>query len=176
MVELNRMAEEFARREIELLTGAGTRVTRGQETTMEFDVNAGDFDSAGIASARIKAALKERGADAKIARRAAIATYEAETNIIIHSIGGKITARINADRVLVEAVDWGPGIADIEQALRPGFSTATELVRALGFGAGMGLPNMQKCADRFKIESKPGTGTHLHMEFDLQSAASDGGE
>ncbi|HOQ27495.1 MAG TPA: CBS domain-containing protein [Armatimonadota bacterium] len=176
MEELNHIAEEAARREIALLQRAGTPITQGQEVTMEFPVNAGDFDNAGIASARIKAALKERGIDIKVARRAAIATYEAETNIIIHSIGGAITARIGAESITIQAVDWGPGIEDVEMALRPGFSTASELVRVMGFGAGMGLPNIQKCADRFHIESKPGSGTRLEVEIDLHPLVSEGGE
>ncbi|NLC55339.1 MAG: CBS domain-containing protein [Armatimonadetes bacterium] len=176
MLELNRMAEEAARRETELLAQAGAATTSGPAVTMEFSVNAGDFDNAGIASARIKSALQERGVDLKVARRAAIATYEAETNIIIHSIGGSVKAQIDADRITIEAADWGPGIEDVERALRPGFSTASELVRAMGFGAGMGLPNIQKCADRFRIESTPGTGTRLHVEIDFDSTTSDGGE
>lgn len=176
MLELNRMAEDAARREMALLQRAGAPITRGEEVTMEFPVNAGDFDSAGIASARIKTALKERGVDAKVARRAAIATYEAETNIIIHSIGGAITARIGAESVTIQAADWGPGIENVEMALRPGFSTASELVRAMGFGAGMGLPNIQKCADRFHIDSKQGSGTRLEIVIDLHPAVSDGGE
>lgn len=171
MVELNRMAEDAARRETELLRDAGTRVTNGQEVRLEFEINAGDFDNAGIASARIKTALKERGVDAKIGRRAAIATYEAETNIIIHSIGGKITASIDGRRILIEAKDWGPGIENVDQAMQPGFSTASELVRAMGFGAGMGLPNIRKCADRFRIESKAGAGTRLEIEIDLYPPA-----
>ncbi|MBI3944729.1 MAG: CBS domain-containing protein [Armatimonadetes bacterium] len=176
MVELNRLAEDAARRETDLMARAGTRVTDGSELKMDFRVSAGDFDNAGIASARIKAVLKERGVDARIVRRAAIATYEAETNIVIHSMGGKIHTAINAERVLVEAIDWGPGIEDVEKAMQPGFSTASELVRAMGFGAGMGLPNIQKCADRFEIHSTVGSGTHLRIELDLRSAVPQGGE
>lgn len=176
MLELNRLAEEAARREAELLARAGTRVTDGSELKMEFRVSAGDFDNAGIASARIKAALKERGVDARIIRRAAIATYEAETNIVIHSVGGQIRVSINAQRIRIEATDWGPGIEDVEKAMQPGFSTASEMVRALGFGAGMGLPNIQKCVDRFEIHSAVGSGTHLWMELDLHLALPDEGK
>ncbi|HEX2998951.1 MAG TPA: CBS domain-containing protein [Armatimonadota bacterium] len=167
MLELSSMAEDATRRENERLATGDAPAEDGSEMTMEFPVRTGDFDNAGIASARIKAALKERGVDIKVIRRAAIATYEVETNVIIHSIGGKVTVKINNDRIRIEATDWGPGIPDVEQALIPGFSTASELVRTLGFGAGMGLPNIRKCSDRFQINSQPGVGTTVEFEIDL---------
>ncbi len=103
-------------------------------------------------------------------RRAAIVAYEAETNIIIHSLGGTITVAIEPDRLIVDAVDTGPGIEHVELAMREGWSTAGGLARELGFGAGMGLPNMKKCSDRFTVESSDGRPTHVHAEIFLQKA------
>ena len=96
-------------------------------------------------------------------RRIAIAMYEGEINMVIHANGGKAIADIYMDKIVVQLVDTGEGIADINQAMQPGFSTATDSVRSLGFGAGMGLPNMRKYTDEFEIESTVGVGTHITM-------------
>jgi anti-sigma regulatory factor (Ser/Thr protein kinase) len=93
--------------------------------------------------------------------------YEAEINIIIHSLGGKFTVRIYTDYIRVTASDRGPGIADIEQAMREGYSTASAKVREMGFGAGMGLPNIKRCSDRFNITSSPGGSTEITFEIDF---------
>mgnify|MGYP001174126816 CR=1 FL=1 len=118
-----------------------------------------DFENAGKASAEIKKALKAAGIEPAIVRRAAIASYELEMNQVIHSWGGTIECRIMEDRVEIAARDGGPGIADLDAALREGFSTADEWIRSLGFGAGMGLPNVRRSADDFFIDSAPGRGT-----------------
>jgi anti-sigma regulatory factor (Ser/Thr protein kinase) len=114
--------------------------------------------------------LRKRGIDPEARRRAAIVAYEAETNIIIHSIGGELRAVIEPERVVIDAMDQGPGIENLDLAMREGWSTAGPLARQLGFGAGMGLPNIKKCADRFEVRSKLGIGTHLHAEIDLRKA------
>jgi anti-sigma regulatory factor (Ser/Thr protein kinase) len=94
-------------------------------------------------------------------RRIAVICYEAEMNVIIHSLGGYIEVRILGDRVVISVVDEGPGIPDIEKAMQPGFTTANEKIRALGFGAGMGLSNMKRCADQFSVRSSMETGTEV---------------
>lgn len=133
-------------------------------------VEAGDFDNAGRLSQRMRELLRSRGTDPIVRRRAAIIAYEAETNIIIHSVGGAITATIYPDRILVEAEDEGPGIESVELAMQEGWSTAGPLARQLGFGAGMGLPNMKKCSDKFELRSQPGSGTRVHAEVLLRKA------
>ena len=134
---------------------------------LECEVPAGDFARAGTISARLKREIRARGIPPAVVRRVAIATYEAETNIIIHSRGGTIRAWLYPDLIRVEAIDKGPGIPDIEKALQPGYTTATEQIRALGFGAGMGLPNIKRCADRFSLDSTPASTT-LAFEIDLR--------
>ena len=130
---------------------------------MEFSLTAGDFNGAGDASGKIKRTLQQVGVKADVIRRIAISAYEAELNVIIHSTGGEIKARIYPDRTELEIVDCGPGIEDVELAMKEGFSTAPDHIREMGFGAGMGLPNMARCADKFAIESKPGLGTRLNI-------------
>ncbi len=135
---------------------------------LRYKINPRDFDRGGTASSNIKRALLRLGADAKIARRCGIAVYEAETNLIIHAThGGTIRVEIEPHQISMEAYDDGPGISDIIQALKPGFSTASEEVREKGFGAGMGLANIQRCVDDMKIESSPSKGTNLRMRIDL---------
>lgn len=133
-------------------------------------IKSGDFDSAGKVSQRMCQVLRERGIDPDARRRAVIIAYETETNIIIHTIGGQITATILADKVIIDAIDEGPGIEDMDLAMREGWSTAGPLARELGFGAGMGLPNIKKCSDVFDINSEMGRGTHLHAEVLLPKA------
>jgi len=126
---------------------------------MEFNVARLDFEMAGRASTEIKKALKGRNIDPKIIRRVAIASYELEINIVAHSDGGTIRCSILPDKVSVVASDSGPGIADVNLALQEGWSTASEYVRTLGFGAGMGLANTKRVSDEFSIQSATGTGT-----------------
>jgi len=131
---------------------------------LRYDVMAGDFDRAGEAASKIKRALTRLGVSPQIIRRAAISVYEAEMNIIIHTDkGGEIAVTIRPEQIIIRAVDTGPGIPDIERAIQPGFSTAPEWVRELGFGAGMGLTNIQRCTDEMRLESPRGKWTSLEM-------------
>lgn len=134
---------------------------------LEYTIECEDFIRAGEASSSIKTILRQLGIDSALIRRVAIATYEAEINIVIHSKGGKITATINPDKLVIEATDIGPGIEDIELAMQKGYSTASNKVRELGFGAGMGLPNIKRSCDEFDIESSIGEGTRVQMVFAL---------
>lgn len=128
-----------------------------------------DFVHGGEASSKLKRALERLGADAQTIRRAGIATYEAETNLIIHTVsGGEIIAEIRPERIKVTAIDDGPGIDDTDKAMEPGFSTAPDWIREMGFGAGMGLSNIAVCADQMRLSSKAGSGTRLEMSFHLQ--------
>ena len=126
---------------------------------MDFTTVRFDFELSGRASTEIKKALKSRNIDPKIIRRVAIASYELEINQVVHSLGGTISCSIQPDRVVITAVDTGPGIEDISLVLQEGWSTADEWIRSLGFGAGMGLPNTKRVSDEFYIESTPGVGT-----------------
>jgi CBS domain-containing protein/anti-sigma regulatory factor (Ser/Thr protein kinase) len=126
---------------------------------MEFTTNRYDFELAGKASTEIKKALKKHSIDPALIRRVAIASYELEINQVVHSNGGTISCSIQPDKVIVVAADTGPGIADVNQALKEGFSTANEWIRSLGFGAGMGLANTKRVSDEFTISSEMGKGT-----------------
>lgn len=132
--------------------------------TFEYNVKSMDFKSAGSASSRLKKSLIRLGVKPQITRRVAIATFEAEMNIVIFTTaGGKITAYVEPDKVRIIAEDNGPGIKDIKKAFQPGFSTAPEWVREMGFGAGMGLPNIKHCSNKLTIDSKIGKGTRLEF-------------
>ena len=134
-----------------------------------------DFENAGKASAAVKKALRDAGIEPGIVRRAAIVCYELEMNQVIHSWGGTLECRIQPDRIEVAARDGGPGIPDLEAALREGYSTADEWIRSLGFGAGMGLPNVRRSADDFFIDSAPGRGTTVQATIRLvPKGATDG--
>ncbi len=128
-----------------------------------YRVAAGDISHAGGASSGLKRTLTRLGIHPQVIRRVAVATYEAEMNVVIFTSGGEIVAEVRPDRITIEALDKGPGIPDIEQAMQPGFSTAPTWVQEMGFGAGMGLPNIQACADEMKLESEVGVGTHLEI-------------
>lgn len=134
-----------------------------------YPVKALDYATAGDASATIKRKLKQLGVDSNILRRIAVASYEAELNLIIHSQGGTLTVQMSPTSILLQSKDVGPGIPDIQRALQEGYSTASEEARNLGFGAGMGLPNMKRNADEFAIESELGKGTTIRMRFGLQA-------
>lgn len=129
---------------------------------LRYNIRARDFRRAGQASSQLKQTLRRLGVDPRIIRRVAIAAYEAEMNIVIHSLdGGELEAEVTPERITVLAVDQGPGIPDVEKALQPGFSTAPDWIRELGFGAGMGLNNIQACADEMHLDSSPTKGTRL---------------
>ena len=130
---------------------------------LTYEVSGDDFTRAGEASSDCKQKLKRLGVPPDVIRKVAIAMYEGEINMVIHANGGKIKVTISMDEITMELADRGPGIPDIEKALRPGYSTAPEDVRSLGFGAGMGLPNIKKNCDDLKIDTKVGEGTRVTM-------------
>ncbi|MGB8214929.1 MAG: CBS domain-containing protein [Anaerolineales bacterium] len=137
---------------------------------MRYDIKAGDYQNGGQASSNIKRALLRLGASPQLARQCGIAIYEAEMNLIIHTTeGGVIRIQIDPQRILMQVSDTGPGIPDINLALQAGWSTASQAVRDMGFGAGMGLSNMRRCVDRLELESTPGVGTKLTMEILLSA-------
>ncbi|MDL2237784.1 ATP-binding protein [Christensenellaceae bacterium OttesenSCG-928-K19] len=130
----------------------------------EYDVKKDDFAAAGEVSARIKRKLKQIGIDASLIRKIAIASYEAEINMIIHSYGGVMSIELDEDNIIIKCVDTGPGIPDIELAMKEGYSTAPQSIREMGFGAGMGLANINKNSDNMEITSSP-EGTTITMKF-----------
>lgn len=130
---------------------------------LKFDVEMEDFSKAGEASSKIKNILRQLGINGKVIRKVAIATYEAEINVAIHSYGGFIELKVLEDKILIKVRDKGPGIKDVDLAMQKGYSTATEEVRELGFGAGMGLPNMKRYSDEFEIESVYEEYTEINM-------------
>ncbi len=136
--------------------------------TESFHVNRADYTSAGHASASIKRQLKQIGVSGDVLRRVAVASYEVELNLVIHSLGGDLTLNVYPDCVELISSDTGPGIPDLDMAMKEGYSTANEMARSLGFGAGMGLPNMKRNADEFDIKSTVGVGTTITMGFHLR--------
>jgi CBS domain-containing protein len=169
MHHLERRAEEAIAKEAALVAGRADD-EKAQRVVINADVKSGDFDSAGKLSQRMREVLRSRGIDPDARRRAAVIAYEAETNIIIHSLGGRMTVSIEPQKVCIEAVDGGPGIENVELAMLDGWSTAGPLARELGFGAGMGLPNIKKCSDKFEIHSEMSAGTRLRCEVLLPPA------
>jgi anti-sigma regulatory factor (Ser/Thr protein kinase) len=165
---------EYARTE----TKAGEAHERPTMRQFFEDVNADDISlafkyyvagqtlkDAGKAASELKHALKILGVCPPILRRIGVATYEAEINLASYTKGGEIRAQMEKWGVIVEVIDQGPGIPDVERAMQPGYSTAPDWVRELGFGAGMGLVNIQKCADEMDLKSSVPEGTHLTMRF-----------
>lgn len=133
----------------------------------DFNITAGDFASAGEASSTIKNKLKQLGVLIETVRHVAVASYEAEINMVIHSEGGVMSLIVSPGRITIICKDNGPGIKDVDLAMKEGYSTASESARMMGFGAGMGLPNMRRCTDEFSIESEFGVGTTVTMYFNL---------
>ncbi len=132
-----------------------------------FHLFGGDFDNAGSVSIELKSQLANIGIDKDKIRRAAIAAFEAEMNVIIYAIAGILTFEIKDEKIKITVRDMGPGIEDIDLAMTEGYSTSPEWVREMGWGAGMGLPNMKKNADEFKIDSVVGEGTTVEMVINL---------
>ena len=130
---------------------------------MDFPLEHYRFETAGEASSKIKQVVRQLGVNAQTARRISVCAYEAELNAIIHAYGGFMRVRVFPDRTELEVTDEGPGIPDIAAAMREGFSTAPDNIREMGFGAGMGLPNMARSADEFEIKSSAENGTWIHM-------------
>ncbi len=130
---------------------------------LSYDIDGENFVSAGEASTRVKRSLRQMGFDPEIIRKVSVAMYEGEINMVIHAKGGKATVDVYDDKIIIELADEGPGIPDISLAMQAGFSTAPDNIRSLGFGAGMGLPNMKKYTDEMDIETVVGKGTTVRM-------------
>ncbi len=139
------------------------------ELVKEYLLSRYDFENGGKASSEIKKFLKGHGIPSRLIRRVAIASYELEINLVAHSDGGMLGFDINADRVVITSHDHGPGIADVDQALTEGFSTANEWIRSLGFGAGIGLPNIKRVSDEFIIQSTLGLGTMIRAVINIHT-------
>ena len=134
---------------------------------LNYEISGDDFTRAGEASSDVKKKLKQMGVNPEAVRKVAIAMYEGEINMVIHAKGGEITVEISPEKIRMILADVGPGIPDIDLAMKAGYSTAPDEIRSLGFGAGMGLPNMKKYTDDMKIETALGVGTTITMEVNL---------
>ena len=130
---------------------------------LHFDIDGGSFASAGNASVEVKKTLRQLGISNAVIRRCSIAMYEGEINMVIHADGGTADVEVYPDRIVMVLEDHGPGIPNVELAMQEGYSTATEQIHNMGFGAGMGLPNMKRSSDDLKIETKVGVGTKITM-------------
>ncbi len=139
-----------------------------QHIELKYQISADDFTRAGEASSDVKSKLKQMGVSPEVVRKVAISMYEGEINMVIHAHGGEIKVTISPEEILMVLKDKGPGIPDIELAMQAGYSTAPDKVRSLGFGAGMGLPNMKKYSDEMDIETELGVGTTVTMSVRLQ--------
>lgn len=134
-----------------------------------YDVAGDDFTSAGRASVMVKKTLRELGLSSEIIRKISVAMYEGEINMVIHAGGGCADVEITEDKIVIVLSDHGPGIADVSLAMQEGYSTASEEVRSLGFGAGMGLPNMKRYTDDMVIESEVGKGTIITLTVNINT-------
>ena len=134
---------------------------------LKYEVSPDDFTRAGEASSDVKSKLKQMGVPPDAVRKVAIAMYEGEINMVIHADGGEITVSITPEKIVMVLADVGPGIPDVELAMRAGYSTAPDAIRSLGFGAGMGLPNMKKYTDEMTIDTTVGVGTTITMVVNL---------
>ena len=128
-----------------------------------FEIDGDNFTSAGEASVKIKKNLRDMGFSPDVIRRVSVAMYEGEINMVIHADGGVADVNVYADKIEIILADEGPGISDIDLAMQEGYSTAPDNIRSLGFGAGMGLPNMKRYTDEMKIDSEAGKGTTIYM-------------
>ena len=137
------------------------------ELLFHFEVDGDDFTSAGNASVTVKRNLRQLGVDSEVIRRVAIAMYEGEINMVIHAGGGVADVKVCEDYIEIVLEDKGPGIKDIDQAMQEGYSTAPDQIRTLGFGAGMGLPNMKRYTDCMEITSTVGVGTKVLMRVNI---------
>ena len=144
-----------------------TEVRTVDKVNFHFDIDGENFTSAGEASVRIKKVLREMGFSSDVIRRVSVAMYEGEINMVIHANGGNADVNVWCDRIEIILADNGPGIADIDLAMQEGYSTAPDTIRSLGFGAGMGLPNMKRYTDDMRIESELGKGTTIYMTVNV---------
>lgn len=134
---------------------------------LTYHVEGGDLIGAGEASSKMKMALKKLDLPQETIRRAAICMYEGEINMVIHADGGRVEVDVGMDTITIRLIDQGPGIPDVDQAMEEGFSTAGDVARDLGFGAGMGLPNMKRCSDDMQIDTQVGVGTTVTMQIHI---------
>lgn len=141
---------------------------------LEYDIEGNNFTKAGFASSQFKKVLKQLNVDPIIIKRIVVALYEAEMNIVAHAYKGKISIQVDPEQIKILLSDEGPGIEDIGKAMQIGFSTASPQVREMGFGAGMGLPNIQQNADQLNITSKVGVGTQVEITTYLKNQNIDG--
>lgn len=166
---LKRLDIDFRRRESEvhaIHSFFDDVVSEDTRIVLRYTVKAQDFDHGGEASTRFKRSLQNLGISPQVLRRVAIATYEAEMNLILHTTeGGTIQAEVRPYAIQIDVCDLGPGIPDVNLAMRPGYSTAPAWIREMGFGAGMGLKNIRDCADKMSLTSTPDEGTHLYICF-----------
>ena len=132
-----------------------------------YPVEGGDLIEAGEASSKMKLTLKKLGLPQDVIRRASICMYEGEINMVIHADGGQAEVEVDADQIVIRMEDTGPGIPDVDRAMEEGFSTAGDVARDLGFGAGMGLPNMKRCSDDMTIDTQVGVGTTVTMQIHI---------
>ena len=137
---------------------------------LHYEVPGDDFTRAGAASGDVKRTLKQLGISPNVIRNVAIAMYEGEINMVIHAGGGEIDVEITEDRINMILADHGPGIADIDLAMKEGYSTAPDNIRSLGFGAGMGLPNIKQYSDTFEIDTEVGVGTTLKLAVFIEQS------
>ena len=137
------------------------------DVTFHFDVDGADFSSAGEASVKVKKKLRQLGVSPDVIRKVSIAMYEGEINMVINAEGGVADVTVTDNEVVIVLADKGPGIPDVSLAMKEGYSTARDNIRALGFGAGMGLPNMKKYTDSMKIDTEVGVGTTITMKVNL---------
>lgn len=133
----------------------------------KYTVDGEDFTRAGEASSDVKGKLKQMGVSPDVVRKVAIAMYEGEINMVVHAKGGDITVEVTPSEIIMTLKDVGPGIPDVEKAMQAGYSTANENIRSLGFGAGMGLPNMKKYSDELTIDTELGVGTTVVMKVKI---------
>ena len=132
-----------------------------------YPVEGGDLIEAGEASSKMKLTLKKLGLPQDVIRRASICMYEGEINMVIHADGGEVEVTVGMDTITIRLTDHGPGIPDVDRAMEEGFSTAGDVARDLGFGAGMGLPNMKRCSDDMTIDTQVGVGTTVTMQIHI---------
>jgi len=167
LVVVQSIAEEVERKEAKNTQVSENLMRKIAERPLQFEIKVDDFDNAGRAASITKKYLQKLGIGKDLIRRIAIVCYEAEMNICIHSLGGYIAIKADDNNIVVCAYDKGPGIADVKLALKQGFTTASEKIRSLGFGAGMGLPNIKRCSDNLEIKSSLKTGTTLKAKINL---------
>ena len=142
-------------------------MTMAEHIKLTYQVDGGDLSQAGEASSKMKMTLRRLGLPPDAIRRASICMYEGEINMVIHANGGEVTVEVGLDEIVLTLTDTGPGIPNVEQAMEEGYSTAGPVARDLGFGAGMGLPNMKRYSDEMTIDSTVGVGTTVVMKIKL---------